>query len=102
MPGTEATLVVARLSVYNDVADETFTINLEDLVKMLMDDPHHPDSQRSLIISLLNDEILARHPHMGKAKKDTLAVTIDEFSEIKTQVGRRLLLRTNGARSLPM
>ena len=101
MPGTEATLVVARLRVHDDVSDQTFTINLDDVVNMLIGDPQHPGRQRSLVVSLVNDEILARHPYAAKAKKDTLAVAIDEFSEIKAQVARELLVRVKGSGSLP-
>ena len=100
MPGTEATLVVARLRVHDDVADQTFTVNLEDVVEMMMGDPQHPGRQRSLVVFLLNGEILKRHPYAAKAKK-TLAVTIDEFSEVKMQVARELLVRVKGSGSLP-
>ncbi len=100
MPGTEATLVIARLRVHDDVADQTFTVNLEDVVEMMMGDPQHPGRQRSLVVFLLNEEILKRHPYAAKAKK-TLEVTIDEFSEIKTQVARELLVRVKGSGSLP-
>ena len=84
---------MAHLRVHDDVSHQTFTVNLEDVVKMLMNDAQHPGRERSLVVSLLNDEILARHPYVAEARKDTLEVTIDEFSEIKTKVARELLVR---------
>ena len=101
MPGTDDTLVVARLRVRDDVANRSFTISLEDVVKMMMDDPDHPARERPLIVSLLNEEILARYPHAAEANRGTLEVTIAEFSEIKTQVARKLLLRSNDSGPLP-
>ena len=101
MPRTGATLIVARLRVHDDIANQTFTISLEDVVKMLMDDPQHPGRERPLVVSLLNAEIRARHPYLAKAERDTLAVTIDEFSGIKNLVARELLVRAKDSGSLP-
>ena len=57
-------LVVACLRVHNDVEQETFDVNLEDVVRMI-DDPQTPGKYRSLIVTLHNREILDRHLHMA-------------------------------------
>ena len=68
----------------------------------MMNDRQHPGRQRSLIAFLLNEAILARHTYAAETRKKTLAVMIDEFSEVKTQVARKLLLKVKGAGSQPM
>jgi hypothetical protein len=102
MTGTGDTLVVPRLRVHVNGANQTFTVSLEDVVNMLMDDPHYPARQRPVIVFLINAEVLARHPYAAGANRGTLEVTIDEFSQIKTQIARNLLLRSNDSGSLPM
>ena len=54
------------------VADQTFTVNLDDVVEMLMEDPRRPGRDRSLVVSVLNEEVLARHPCAAKAGKARL------------------------------
>lgn len=62
-PGSDpAALVIASLRVHDDVEDFTFDVNLEDVVRAV-DDPNQHGAHRSLIITLLNGEILDRHPH---------------------------------------
>lgn len=90
-PGSDpAALVIACLRVHNDVENHTFDVNLEDVVRMI-DDPHQPGSHRSLIITLLNGEILDRHPYAASFGSRPLPVTIDEFSDLKIQVMTKLL-----------
>jgi hypothetical protein len=87
-----AELVVGSLWVHDDLAAQDFLVNLEDVVHMV-DDPDEPGKYRSLIITLLNDEILDRHPHAAAARQKSLEVTIEEFSEIKLQVLQRMAAR---------
>ena len=83
-------LVVACLRVHNDVEQETFDVDLEDVVRM-MDDPNDPGKYRSVIITLLNAEILDRHPHAAGFGNRPLPVTIDEYSDLKINVMQKLL-----------
>ena len=85
-------LVIACLRVHNDVEQEMFDVNLEDVVQAI-DDPNAPGKYRSLIITLLNAEILDRHPHAAGFGNRPLPVTIDEFSDLKIQVRQKLLAR---------
>ena len=61
--------------------------------------PHQPGARRSLLISLLNGEILDRHPHAAHFGSRPLPVTIDEFSDIKLEVMAKLLawVKSSGA-----
>jgi hypothetical protein len=56
-----------------------------------IDDPHQPSAHRSLVITLLNGEILDRHPHAAGFGSRPLPVTIDEFSDRKLEVMTKLL-----------
>jgi hypothetical protein len=90
MSGGPAALVIACLRVHNDFEQETFDVNLEDVVQAI-DDPNAPGKYRSLIITLLNAEILDRHPHAAGFGNRPLPVTIDEYSDIKRVVMQKLL-----------
>ena len=84
-------LIVARLRVYDDLAEQTFVVNLEDVVRSI-DDQNDPGKHRAVIVALVNEHILDRHPHVTKAKTQELAVGIEEFSDVKIQVIQQLLL----------
>ena len=88
---------VASLRVHDDVEGQTFDVKLEDVVRM-MDDPNEPGKHRSLIITLLNSDILDRHPHAAQFENRPLPVTIDEFSDLKLSVFQKLLawVRSSG------
>jgi len=90
-------LLISFLRVHDDIAEQTFTVNLEDVVGMI-DDPDEPGKFRSLIIDLLNSEILDRHPHVGGTQYNPLDITISEFSDLKMEVIRRVraLTQANG------
>ncbi len=90
MPDSEAALVVTELTVDDDLAGHTYTIALGDLVKTF-DDPQKPGLHRDTIISLLNAEILSRHPEAAMLANKPLSVTADEFSDIKIHVLQNLL-----------
>ncbi len=90
MPDSEAALVVGQLLVDDDLASQTYTIALEDLVRAV-DDPDHPGRHRETIISLLNTEILNRHPKAASLGDRALVVTAEEFSDIKIQVLQNLI-----------
>ena len=85
-----AALVIARLRVHDDLEEFTFDVSLEELVRAI-DDPHQPGAHRDLIITLLNAAILDRHPYVAEFGLRPLPVTIDEFSDIKIEVMRKLL-----------
>ena len=85
-------LVVARLRVEDDLAGQTYVVNLEDWVRTI-DHPCSPGRQRSDIIALLNNEILVRYPCAAGAGREELNVTIEEFSDIKMQVVEKLPLQ---------
>ena len=94
-----AALVIASLRVHDDLEDLTFDVNLEYVVRMI-DDPRVPGKHRSLIITLLNGEILDRHPHAADFGSRPLPVTIDEFSDLKIQVMQKLLAWVKSSDSL--
>ncbi len=94
-----AALVIASLRVHDDLEDLTFDVNLEYVVRMI-DDPNAPGKHRSLIITLLNGEILNRHPYAAKFGARPLPVTIDEFSDLKIQVMQKLLAWVKSSGSL--
>jgi hypothetical protein len=87
IPGAFA---VASLRVHDEVEGQTFDVNLEDVVRML-DDPNQPGKHRSLIIALLNGDILDRYPYAAEFGNRPLPVTIDEFSDIKLNAIQKLL-----------
>jgi hypothetical protein len=91
MSDTPGGFAVASLRVHNDVEGQTFDVKLEDIVRMI-DDPNEPGKHRSLIITLLNSDILDRYPYAAKFANRPLPVTIDEFSDLKLQVIQKLLL----------
>ena len=90
MSDSPSGFAIACLRVHDDVEGQTFDVNLEDIVRMI-DDPNEPGKHRSLIITLLNGEILDRHPYAAKFGNRPLPVTIDEFSDLKIQVVQKLL-----------
>jgi len=92
-----AALVIASLRVHDDLEDLTFDVNLKDVVRMI-DNLNAHGKHRSLIITLLNGEILDRHPYAAKFGARPLPVTIDEFSDLKIQVMQKLLawVRSSG------
>ena len=87
-------LIVTQLRVYDDLAEQTFVVDLEDVVRSI-DDQNGPGRHRAVIVALLNEHILDRHPHVTKAKTQELAVGIDEFSDLKIQVIQRLVLQVD-------
>jgi hypothetical protein len=90
MPNPEAALVVAELVVNDDLAGQTYTVALKDVVRAV-DDPNQPGAHRQTIISLLNAEILGRHPEAAALGPEPLKITLEEFSDIKIQVLQNLI-----------
>ena len=98
VPDPEVSLVVKCFQVYNDLAGQHYMVELEDLVRT-MDDAKSPGLHRATIISLMNAEVLDRHPEAtALTSAGTLSVTADEFSDIKIQVLQNLLhwIKTGG------
>ena len=60
---------IACLRVHDDVEGQTFDVNLDDIARII-GDPNEPGKHRSLIITLLNGEILDRHPYAAKFGTD--------------------------------
>ncbi len=85
-------LIVARLQVYDDLAEETFTVKLEDVVS-LIEGPSEPGTHRAAIISLVNEHLLESYPHIGEHPTQELSVGIEEYSDLKIEVAQKLLLR---------
>ncbi len=87
-----AKLVVSRLRVYDDIAEQTFTVDVEDVVS-LIDDPNRPGRYRTETIALVNSFILDRHPYVVDAGVEELAIDIEQFSDLKIHVSQQLGLR---------
>ena len=83
-------LIVAAVRVYDDLADQTFVVNLENVVQVI-DDPNERGKHHSLIVTLINAEILDRHPHVMANRNQPLDLTIEEFSDLKIEVIQKLL-----------
>jgi hypothetical protein len=101
MPDSDAALVIAQLMVDDDLAGQTYTIALEDLVRAV-DDPNHSGAHRETIISLLNAEILGRHPEAGSLGSKPLIITAEEFADIKIQVLQNLIRWVKDTETLVM
>lgn len=84
-------LFVTHLEVFDDLAEQTFTIALEDLVK-LVDDPRQPGAHRETTIRLLNAATKDRLPRwMTPDGRRVVHVTVEEYSDIKLSVFTCLL-----------
>jgi hypothetical protein len=89
MSAPASELVVSFLRVHDNLAEQSFTVNLADVVEMI-EGPSEPDGQRSLIIQLVNDEILDQHPHAAGTRHNPLDVTLAEFSDLKMKVVQKV------------
>ena len=84
-------LLVTHLEVFDDLAEQTFTIALEDLVK-LVNDPRHPGAHTETAVRLLNAETKDRHPQWVTPDGHRVAhVTAEEYSDIKLSLFNHLL-----------
>jgi len=83
-------LVVPKLCVEDDLSQQSYVVNLKDWVRTV-DRNDGLANQHSLIINLLNNEILERYPHVAAANRKQLNITIEEFSDIKAQVLEKLV-----------
>ena len=91
MPQEQVLLAVTHLEVYDDLAEQTYTVALEDVVKQF-DDHQHPGAHRDVAIRMLNSETKNRHPQWVTADGRRFAlVTADEYSDIKLNLIMRLL-----------
>ena len=64
-------LILARLRVYDDLAETTFTVDLKDVVA-LMHRRSEPGKRRPKIIALLNERLLERYPQLALSGLATL------------------------------
>ena len=71
-------------------------MDLEDVVRM-MEDPNEPGKYHSLIITLLNAEILDRDPCAAGFGNRPHPVTTAEFSDLKINVMQKLLARVRSS-----
>ena len=84
-------LFVTHLEVYDDLAEQTSTVALEDLVKVV-DDPRQPGAHRDTIIRLLNAETRDRQPQwVTDDGRRVVHVTDEEYSDIRLSVLTSLL-----------
>ena len=91
MPPEPVQLAVTHLEVYDDLAEQTFTVALEEVVK-LVDDRQRPGAHRDTAIRLLNAETRNRHPqHVTKDGCRSVHVTVEEYSDIKLKMFDGLL-----------
>ena len=89
-------LILARLRVYDDLAEATFTVDLEDVVA-LMNRPSEPGKRRPKIIALLNEHLLARYPQLAGRTLQELSVGIEEYADLKIEVAQELLSSIKGS-----
>lgn len=85
------TLILARLRVYDDLAETTFIVELEDVVK-LMEGPSKPGEHRATIVGLMNEHLLDRYPHITGQSAQELSVGIEDYADLKIEVAQKLLL----------
>ena len=91
MKENQGRLILARLCVYDDLAETTFTIDLEDVVK-LMEGPSEPGEHRPRIIGLMNEHLLDRYPQLAEQSTQELSVGIEDYADLKIEVAQKLLL----------
>jgi hypothetical protein len=86
MPPEPVLLVVTHLEVYDDLAEQTYTVALEDFVLQL-DNSQPPGVHRDTIIQLLNAGTEDRQPQWVTEDGRRFAhVTDEEYSGIKLNV----------------
>lgn len=86
MPAAAETLFVTHLEVFDDLAEQTFTVALQDFVNLL-DDWQNPGAHTETVIRLLNAETRDRHPQWVTGDGRRVAhVTAEEYSDIKLSV----------------
>ena len=91
MPQEPVLLAVTHLEVYDDLAEQTYTVALEDVVQ-LVDDRQHPGAHRDVAIRLLNAETRNRQPQWVTEDGRRFAhVTDEEYSDIKLNLFAGLL-----------
>ena len=91
MPPEPVLLAVTHLEVYDDLAEQTFTVALEDVVK-LVDDRQTPRAYRDTAIRLLNAETRDRQPQwVTEDGRRFVHVTVEEYSDIKLRMFAGLL-----------
>ena len=82
-------LILARVRVYDDLARETFTVDLEDVVR-LMENAARLGGSRKAIIALMNAHLLERHPQLRHRSTEELSIGIADYSDLKVDVAERL------------
>ena len=92
-------MILDRLRVYDDLAETTFTVELEDVVKLL-EGPSKSGEHRPRIVGLMNEHLLDRYPQLAERSTQELSVGIEDYADLKIEVAQKLLLHlteSNGA-----